>query len=317
MLARNGGGLQAFARRDVQRARNQRDGHRVKQQRLPVGGRRGTCLDRQRRVVGGLRVDGLERTRDDDRGRDGRGQVARAVRSRIRQDGECLQASGRDLGVRVDRENVRDGEHIASLQAVCRSGSPAIGDQRLRPSILGCRIGHGLRAAVDQRGAAQGADGMGRREHGFVVHETGVLADRGFFQSLLVVAVHIGALNQGRKLGRDERAVERLAPTSGVAAVSEDRASVGKGGIGRRGGARSAIEPVEGRIERGDGRLDLLRRAPRHRLQDLLRIAVKRQGPVKRADGHLVRPSLVHLHGDGALGDVLREGRQVKVVVLA
>ena len=158
---------------------------------------------------------------------------------------------------------------------------------------------------------------MGRSEHGFVVNETGVLADRGFFQSLLVVAVHIGALNQGRKLGRDERAVERLAPTSGVAAVSEDRASIGDGRIGRRGSARSAVEPVESGIERGNGCLNLFRRTTCHRLQDLLRIAVKRQGPVKRANRHLVRPCLVKRDGDSALGDVFRVGRQVKVVVLA
>ena len=40
---------------------------------------------------------------------------------------------------------------ITGIQAGSRSGGPAIGDQRLRPSVLGGGVGHGLSAAVDQR----------------------------------------------------------------------------------------------------------------------------------------------------------------------
>ena len=57
--------------------------------------------------------------------------------------------------------------------------------------------------------------------------------------------------------------------------------------------------------------------ARRHRQDNLLRIAVETQRPVKGADRYLVRPRAIHRHGNGALNDVLRERSQVEVVVLA
>ena len=316
-LAAHRAGLDAFARGNVQRTRNQRNGLRVNQQRLTVSRRGGAGLDGQRRVVGRNRVHGLERARRDDRGRDGRGKLARTVGRSRSQDGEGLQATRGRLGIRVDREHVGNGEHVASAQAGSRSGGPAIGDQRLRPGVLGCRVGDVLRSAVDQRGAAQRADGVGRGKNGFVVHEPGILADHGFFQSLLVVAVHIGALDQRGQLGRHQGAVECLASAGSVAAISEDRTGISQGRVGGRGRAGGAVEPVEGRVEGRNGSLNPFSRTACHGLQDLIRIAVKRQGAVKRPDADLVRPSLVKRDADGALGDVLREGRQVKVVVLA
>ena len=106
---------------------------------------------------------------------------------------------------RVHREDVRDGEHITGIQAGSRSGGPAIGDQRLRPSVLGGGVGHGLSAAVDQRVPPSGPT-VWVGEDGFIVVETGVAANLAISRAFLLLP-STGCPGSARPPGRTCRAV--------------------------------------------------------------------------------------------------------------